>query len=250
MDNLNMGFEEEKPIVIKMEQVRNFFAEQIIAKSFLFVFGALLITAFAAYTTDIDTAYYIVSNNALYWMAIAELAVVFISDYAINRNKPLLAAVMYVVYSYLTGMLLSVIFLVYISSSVTSIFVITAVVFGVMAIYGLVTDTDLSGIGNICFMALIGVILSSVINAVILKNDVIDTLICMIGVLIFTGLAAYDTQKIKEWVDEATNETVLTLALYGGFELYLDFVYMFIKFICLFGKKRRWSLWRDFLWRQ
>ncbi len=238
MDNFNADFENEKPIVVSMEQVKSLIIPQVIAKSFLFMFCALLITAFAAYTTDIQTAYHLVASDSFYVLIFAEIAIVLVSNYAISKNIPILAAVLYGVYSYLTGMTLSVIFLAYTTASITSIFLVTAAVFAIMAIYGLVTDTDLSSVGNICLMGLIGIVLVGFVNIMVLDSEILDTFICCIGVMVFVGLTAYDTQKIKERVENTTDEDVLTLALFGGFELYLDFVNLFLKLLRLFGKKK------------
>ena len=107
-----------------------------------------------------------------------------------------------------------------------------------MAIYGLITDTDLSSVGNICLMGLIGIVLVGFVNIMVLDSEILDTFICCIGVMVFVGLTAYDTQKIKERVENTTDEDVLTLALFGGFELYLDFVNLFLKLLRLFGKRK------------
>ncbi len=238
MDNFEPNFENEKPIVIKLNQVRALLVPEVIAKSFLFMFGALLITAFAACTTDAKVVLYLFSTNTYYLIFAAEIAIVIISNIAISKNNPILATISYVIYSYLTGVLLSVIFLVYTTTSITAVFFITAAVFAIMAIYGLTTDADLSSVGNICLMGLIGIILSGLVNMFFLKSTMFDTIICCIGVLVFVGLTAYDTQKIKERVETSTDDTVLTMALFGGFELYLDFVNLFLKLLKLFGKRK------------
>lgn len=236
--NYGMGFEQEKPIVLKMNQVKSLFAHEVIAKSFLFMFVALLITAFAAFTTDVKTAVYLLTGDMFYLLLVGEIAIVLVSNYAISKNNAILATILYVVYAYLTGITMSVIFLAYTTASITAIFLITAAVFAIMAVYGLITDTDLSSVGNLCLMGLIGIVISGFVNLVFLGSDMADTIICSIGVLVFVGLTAYDTQKIKERVNSSTNETAMTLALFGGFELYLDFVNLFLKLLRLFGKRK------------
>lgn len=238
MDNFNANFENEEPIVVKMEQVKSLFIPEVISKSFLFMFCALMITAVAAYVTDIETAYYLVATDSFYILLLVEIAIVLVSNYAIGKNIPILAGVLYAVYSYLTGMTLSVIFLAYTTASITAVFLITAVVFAIMAVYGLITNTDLSSVGNICIMGLVGIIIAGVVNIFFLESEMFDTLISCVGVLIFVGLTAYDTQKIKKRVEDSTDENVLTLALYGGFELYLDFVNLFLKLLRLLGKRK------------
>ena len=231
--NYNAGAYDDRPFVLNPGHLQSLYVPEVIAKSFLFMFAALLITAFAAFTTDIDFAVSLLTGGIFYILLCAEL----VSNYAISKNKAILAAILYVIYSYLTGVTMSVIFMAYTTASITSIFLVTAVVFAIMAVYGIITDTDLSSVGNICFMGLIGIIIAGVVN-LFLGSSVADTIICCIGVLCFVGLTAYDTQKIKQRVSIATDETVFTLALYGGFELYLDFVNLFLKLLRLFGKRR------------
>lgn len=219
------------------QQFRTITIPDVVAKAFLFMFAALLITAFAAFTTDISTVISIVNSGLFYVIIIAEIAVVLISNHAIRKNNAILAGVMYVIYSYLTGMLMSVIFLAYTMTSIATVFLVTALIFAVMAVYGMITKKDLSSLGSLCFMGLMGIIIAGLVN-MFLQNSVLDTVICCIGVLIFVGLTAYDVQKIKARAEVATNETTTTLALFGGFELYLDFVNLFLKLLSLFGRSR------------
>lgn len=234
----DIGFESGNPIVTEMNKIKVILAEEVISKSFLFMFAALLITALASVTTTIETAIFLLSGINFYILLGIELVIVFVSEFAISKNKPIMAGILYVAYSYLNGVTLSIIFLAYTASSITQIFLITAVLFGIMAVYGLLTERDLSSVGNLLFMGLLGIIITSVVNLFVLHSTIIETGLCCIGVLVFVGLAAYDTQKIKRRVEMATDETVLTLALYGGFELYLDFVNLFLKLLRLFGKRK------------
>lgn len=238
MNNYNADYENDEPIVVRMSQVRSLFTSEVISKSFIFMFCALLITAFAACSVSEKTAIKLVLSDGYYILLLVEIGIVIASNIAIGKNIPILVAALYAVYSYVTGLTLSVIFLVYTESSVTSIFVVAAIVFVIMAVYGMVTDADLSTVGNICLMGLIGIIIAGFTNIVILRNEMFDTVINCIGVLIFVGLTAYDTQKIKERVENTTEEDVLIMSLYGGFELYLDFINLFLKLLRLFGKKR------------
>jgi len=232
------GFESGNPVIADMQCVKTLMTEEVIAKSFIFMCAALLITALAAFTTSIETAIYLLTGSRFYILLGVELAIVFASNYVIGKNMPLAAGVLYAVYSYLNGVTLSIIFMAYTTASVTAIFLVTAGLFGIMAVYGLVTKKDLSSIGNICMMGLVGIIITGLVNIFFLRSSMADTVICAIGVLIFVGLTAYDTQKIKERVAIATDETVMTLALYGGFQLYLDFINLFLKLLRLFGKKK------------
>ena len=232
-NNFNNGYAQP----MTYQQSNSITIPDVVSKSFLFMFAALLITAFAAFTTDISTVYKIITSGLFYVIIIAEFAVVLISNHAIRKNNAILAGVMYVIYSYLTGMLMSIIFLAYTMTSIASVFFITAAVFAIMAVYGMITKTDLSSVGNLCFMGLIGIIIAGLVN-MFLQSTIFDTIICCIGVLIFVGLTAYDVQKIKARASIATNETTTTLALFGGFELYLDFVNLFLKLLSLFGRSR------------
>lgn len=231
----DQGYESGNPVVMN---VKTLLAEEVIAKSFLFMFGALLITAFASLTTSVETAITLLSGSNYIIFIFAMLAVVIVSDIAISKNVPVLAGILYVVYSYMIGVMFSVIFLAYTTASITAVFFITAGLFAIMAIYGLVTKKDLSSVGSILLMGLIGIILAGFVNVFILQSTMVDTVICIIGILVFVGLTAYDTQKIKERVSYATDENVLSLALYGGFQLYLDFVNLFLKLLRLFGKRK------------
>lgn len=236
-DNFNQGFEAGTPQPLTNKQLKYLTIPEVVSKSFLFMFVALLITAFAAFNTSIEFVYKLVMTDTFYLFFIAEIAIVLISNYAIRKNNAILAAILYIAYSYLTGVTLSIIFLAYSMSSIASVFLITAAVFAIMAVYGMITKTDLSSIGNICFMGLLGIIIAGLVNAFILHSSGLDFAISCIGVLIFVGLTAYDVQKIKERAQAATTENTMTLALFGAFELYLDFINLFLKLLSLFGKR-------------
>ena len=235
--NMDNSFESGNPVVHSINDFKTIVCEEVIAKSFIFMIVALLITAFAAFTTDAEVAVRMLTGGSYIALVAAELVIVLVSNWAVSANKPILAGVLFVIYSYLTGMLFSVIFAVYTTSSLVSVFLITALTFAVMAVYGLVTKKDLSSFGSICLMGLIGLILVSVINIFIMRSSMFDTVISAVGVLIFVGLTAYDTQKIKNMVEYADDQNVLSLALLGAFELYLDFINLFLKLIRLLGKR-------------
>lgn len=211
---------------------------EVITKSYLFMVVALLITAYGAFSATNTFIYWLATGNNYFKLVIAEIAIVFVSNWAIKKNNAILAGILYTAYSYLTGAVFSIILLVYTPASVLTIFLITAGVFAIMAIYGLVTKADLSSAGSICFMGLIGIIISSVVNMIFIKSSLFDTIICIIGVMIFVVLTAYDTQKIKARASYASSANVLSLSLFGAFELYLDFVNIFLKLLSLFGKKK------------
>ena len=224
------------PQALTNKQLKFITIPEVVSKSFLFMFAALLITAFAAFTTDVYTAIRLMDGGSFYILLFVEIAIVIASNIAISKNNVILAAILYAAYSYLTGMIMSVIFLVYSLSSIGTVFLVTALIFAIMAVYGMVTKNDLSSVGSLCFMGLLGIIIASFVNLA-LQNTVLDTVICCIGVLVFVGLTAYDVQKIKARVQNATSENTTALALFGGFDLYLDFVNLFLKLLRLFGSR-------------
>lgn len=213
-------------------------SQEVVAKSFLFMVVALIITAVASFTTSPLIAYRMLTGNGFFILLIAELAIVMVSNWAVSKNNAILAGILFAAYSYLTGVTCSILFVAYTTASITVIFLVTAAIFAIMAIFGLVTKKDLSSAGSILMMGLLGIIIVSFVNLFLLKSSMLDTIICGIGVLVFVGLTAYDTQKIKRLVAVSNDGNVLTLALMGAFELYLDFINLFLKLLRLFGKKR------------
>ena len=236
--DMNSGFGADNPAMSGMQNLKTIATQEVVAKSFLFMVVALIITAVASLTTSPLVAYRMLTGNGFFVLLIAELAIVMVSNWAVSKNNAILAGVLFAVYSYLTGVTFSILFLAYTTASITIIFLVTAAIFGIMAIYGLVTKRDLSSAGSILMMGLIGIIIVSAVNLLLLKSSMVDTVICAIGVLIFVGLTAYDTQKIKRLVAISNDSNVLSLALLGAFELYLDFINLFLKLLRLFGKKR------------
>lgn len=235
--DMDSGFE-AAPVVKTFEDFKSLVYEEVIAKSFLFMVVGLLITAFAAFTTDIEFAVRLIMTNAYWLLLIAELVIVFVSNWAVSKNKPILAGVLFVCYSYLTGVVFAPLLYIYTGASLVNVLIITAVTFGIMAVYGLVTQNDLSKVGSICLMALIGLIIAGFTNIFIFQSSMFDLIISGIGVIIFVGLTAYDTQKIKKMVAISNDSTVLCLALYGAFELYLDFINLFLKLLRILGKRK------------
>lgn len=203
---------------------------------------ALVLTGLTAYgvATSPGILMAIYSNPALLWgLVIAEFALVFGVSAAINRLSLTTATLMFVVYSVINGALLSSIFLVYTAASITSVFFITAATFATMALIGYTTKTDLTSVGKLLFMALIGLIIATVVN--IFVGSSMLTMICSyVGVLIFVGLTAYDSQKIKHMLQQAPDagEASQKLALLGALTLYLDFINLFIYLLRIFGDRR------------
>lgn len=203
---------------------------------------ALAITGMTAYVVATsDTLLQLVFGNSLmFWgLLIGELAMVIALTMAINRLSLTTATVMFIIYSVINGATMAVIFLAYTQESVTSVFFITAGTFAAMSVWGYVTDTDLTTMGKLCYMALIGLIIATIVN-MFLQNGTMSYVISYIGVIIFVGLTAYDTQKIKMMLIEAEDDSEdwQKVALLGALSLYLDFVNLFLYLLRIFGKRR------------
>ncbi len=213
----------------------------LMRKVYVWMTLALVITGFTAYgvATSPGVLQLIFGNKILFWgMIIAELALVIGVSAAINRLSLTTATLMFILYSVINGALFSSIFLIYTASSIATVFFITAGTFGVMALIGYTTKTDLTSIGKYLFMALIGLIIATLVNMFI-KSEGFTYILSYIGVLIFVGLTAYDSQKIKQMLLQAPDagEGAQKLALLGALTLYLDFINLFIYLLRIFGRR-------------
>lgn len=170
-------------------------------------------------------------------LLVLQVGVVLILSGRIEKLSTGTASLLFYLYSVLTGVTLSVILLVYTASSIAQTFFITAAVFAAMSIYGYFTSNDLSRFGSIMFMALIGLIVCSLVN-MFLKSSTMDWIISFAGVLIFIGLTAWDTQKIKYMTAYADESMVGKIATIGALNLYLDFVNLFLYLLRFFGDSR------------
>ncbi|QZE13495.1 Bax inhibitor-1/YccA family protein [Halosquirtibacter laminarini] len=210
-------------------------------KVYAWMFSALLITAGVAYlsassSTIIGLVYS--SGFGVFPLIIAELALVYYISSRIDRLSSDRARLLFFIYAALNGVTLGIIFLVYTSGSIYNTFLITAAMFGLMSLYGYMTKKDLSSIGNIAFMALIGVIIASVVN-MFLNSEALYWIISYVGVILFTGLTAYDTQKIKHMYEVTAHdpEGVNKVAILGALTLYLDFINLFLYLLRFFGRR-------------
>ena len=174
-----------------------------------------------------------------YGLMIAELGLVLVLSMWIAKMEASTAKFAFLFYAALTGVSTSVIYLAYTSQSIASTFFLTAGLFGIMSAYGYMTKTDLTTIGNLCFMALIGMILASVVN-IWLHSAAITWVSTYLGVLIFTGLTAYDSQKIKAMYDASSDGTDVETkgAIRGALALYLDFINLFLSLLRATGRRR------------
>ncbi len=213
----------------------------LMRKVYLWMALAMVITGLTSYYVATSSLMpVILSNSAIVWgLVIAELALVIGLSAAINKLSLAVATLMFVLYSVINGATLSMIFLVYTTESIVNVFLVTALTFGAMAVYGYFTKKDLTSWGRILFMALIGLIIASVVN-IFLGSSGMSTIISYIGVLVFVGLTAYDSQKIKNMFLQAPDagESMQKLALLGALTLYLDFVNLFLYLLRIFGSSR------------
>lgn len=183
----------------------------------------------------------LIASPIFFILILAELGMVFFLSARIDKLQAGTATGLFVGYSVLNGVTLSSIFLAYTHASIATTFLITAGMFAAMAVYGLVTKRDLSGVGSFLFMGLIGILLASVVN-IFLKSPAMYWAISAIGVLIFTGLTAYDVQKIKSMGEEGIMQqgdaAVQKGAIIGALALYLDFINLFLMLLRFFGGSR------------
>jgi len=186
--------------------------------------------------TSIGNALY---NSALMWIVmLAPLGVVFYMSFGIRKMSVAKAQMTFWIFAALMGASLSSIFLVYTGASITRVFFITAGTFGAMSIYGYTTKRDLTKLGSFLMMGLIGIIIASIVN-IFMKSTMMYFVISILGVLIFVGLTAYDTQKIKNmYLVSDSGEIMGKKAVMGALTLYLDFINLFIMLLRLFGQRR------------
>ncbi len=187
------------------------------------------------YLTPFGMALY---GSPLQWIVmLSPLAFVLVLSFGINKLSASTAQLLFWAFAAVMGLSLSSIFLVYTGASIAQVFFISAATFGVMSLYGYTTKRDLTGIGNFLFMGLIGLIIASVVN-IFLHSGPLDFIISAVGVLIFVGLTAYDTQKIKESYSVSFGAEVLAKgAIMGALRLYLDFINLFLMLLRLFGNR-------------
>lgn len=200
----------------------------------------LIITALAAFAVaSSPAAINLIYNSGLKYIVIfAPLAFILVLSFGINKLSATQAQLLFWGFALVNGISLSFIFLLYTGVSITKVFLITAVTFLIMSIYGYTTKADLSKFGAILFMGLIGIIIASIVN-IFMKSSGLDFGISIIGVLIFTGLTAWDTQKIKLGYSVTTTaEDLKKGAIFGALSLYLDFINLFLMLLRLMGDRR------------
>ena len=198
------------------------------------------LTALTVYNSPGLTSLIFSSNVTFYGLLIAEVILVLVMTSAINRLSFTAATLLFILYSVVNGATMSIYLWAYTEESVASTFFITAGTFGVMSAYGSLTKRDLSSWGNLLTMALIGLLICLVVN-IFWSNSIFNLIISCVGVLLFTALTAYDSQKIKQMLQaHATevNDSTQKMALIGALSIYLDFINLFIYLLNLLGKRK------------
>lgn len=218
---------------------------RLFTKVFYWMAGALgltALTAFLVYSSYAIMSMIIMNRWVMWVLFIAELGLVMGLSAAIHKVSFPTAVLMMAGYSVLNGVTMSVILLAYTATSVAMAFVISAGMFAIMAIVGTVTKRDLSSLGSILFMALIGLIIASVVN-MFLQSSLMEWIVSLVGVVLFSALTVYDTQKIRRLLVEqngcVSDEGLHKIALLGSLELYLDFINLFLFILRLLGGNRR-----------
>lgn len=181
----------------------------------------------------------IVGNRfVFYGLLIGEFVMVLAFSALVNRISAAAATALFFAYAIVNGLTMSIIFLMYTSASIGSTFFVTAGTFGALSAYGYATKRDLSGLGSFAMMGLIGLIIASVVN-IFLGSSMLYWLTTFVGVIVFTALTAYDTQKIKQFAAQASPADQTKVAVQGALMLYLDFINLFLYMLRLLGDRRR-----------
>jgi len=216
----------------------------ILRNVYLWMTGGLALTGLVGYGVSNSPSIMraLILNPVLFFgLIIGELILVLFLSSRITSLSPAAATALFTGYSALNGVTLSLVFMAYTETSIHSAFFITAATFGGMSVYALTTKRDLTGLGHYLIMGLWGVIIASVIN-IFLRSEALYWITSYVGVAVFLGLTAYDTQIIKGWSSELSDSVgeaeYLKLSILGALKLYLDFINLFLFFLRIFGRRR------------
>jgi len=208
---------------------------------YAYMFLGLLITGVFAYWTYTSRSlmeFILGSRGVFYLLIFGELAMIIALSHAVRRMSFSACFLFFILYAVLNGLTMSVIFLTYTSSSIYTTFLVAALTFGAMSAVGYLTKKDLTSVGHYCLMGLIGIIVAGIVNLFIM-NDTASFVITAIGLVVFIGLTAYDTQKIKSWLQEDMDpESMNKVAIWGALTLYLDFINIFLEILSLKGRRK------------
>lgn len=235
-----MEVQELEKIIRQQEMTNASTFKVLMRKVYLWMTLALMITGITAagVANSPNILALIYSSQVVMWgIIIAEFGLVIYISARLEKLSLSTATTLFALYSILNGVMLSSIFLLYSTAIISKVFFITAGTFGVTALYGYATKKDLSSLGNILFMALIGLVIATLVN-VFMKSAMFDLILSYIGVIIFVGLTAWDSQKIKHMmiVQQDADERAQKLALIGALSLYLDFINLFLYLLRIFGR--------------
>ena len=201
--------------------------------------GGLALTGIVAYAAAASGFYQAIAATPLIWIVmLAPLGFVLVLSFGIQRMSAATAMVLFWIYAAVMGLSLGGIFLVFTGASIARVFFITAATYAAMSLYGYTTRSDLSGFGSFLLMGLIGIVIASIIN-IFVGSSALQFAVSVIGVLVFVGLTAYDTQRIKQmYLESDTAEIADKKAVLGALALYLDFLNLFMMLLQLFGQRR------------
>jgi FtsH-binding integral membrane protein len=201
--------------------------------------GGLALTGVVAYAAAASGLYQSIAGTPLVWIVVlAPLGFVLALSFGIQRMSAATATLLFWVYAAIMGLSLGSIFLVFTGESIARVFFITAATYGAMSLYGYTTRSDLSRFGSFLMMGLVGIVIASLVN-IFVGSSALQFAISVIGVIVFVGLTAYDTQRIKEmYLESDTVEVAGKKAVLGALALYLDFINLFMLLLQLFGQRR------------
>jgi uncharacterized protein len=224
----------------QLADVRDERVGAFLSKVYGWMFFGLLVTAVTAFAVSSSPALVeaVFLNRLVFWgLLIAQLGLVFYLSARVDKVAPATAAGLFILYSALTGVTSSVILLLYTGASITSTFIITAGMFGATAFFGTVTKRSLAGMGQFLFMGLIGLILASIVGF-FWHSDALQFVISVVGVLVFTGLTAWDAQRLKQMAVALPDGRIGAYAAVGALSLYLDFINLFFFLLRFTGNRR------------
>lgn len=208
---------------------------RIYSKMFNWLFIGLFITFVSGYSLSLnETLLMNILSIGILPIIIVELAIAFAMGFFIKKLSPLMTKIFYIIYSITTGVTFGTIFLAYRMDSIITIFLVAALLFGLLAFYGYTTKKDITKIGTLLFIALLASLIVSILNVFIFKSSGLEFGLSLLIIIVFLGYVAYDMNNIKYLVNALDEDKA---AVYGAFQLYLDFINIFIRLLELFGKR-------------
>jgi len=220
--------------------VRDARISAFLGRVYAWMFLGLLVTtgtAFVVASTPVLIETLILNRPLLWILLFGQLGLVWYLSARVKDMSPTTAGVLFMIYSASVGVTTSVVLLLYTGVSLVSTFVVTAGMFGSLALFGTFTKRSLAGIGQFMFMGLIGLVIALVVN-IFLQNDALDFVICVVGVIVFTGLTAWDAQRMKQMAVALPDGRVGAFAIVGALRLYLDFINLFLFLLRFLGGRR------------